>query len=243
VKLSFNVPSSLSTGSHTFTLKAYDSDQNKQGGDCGVASWKLNVNGPPPNNPPNNPPANPPANTLYNNSADGTRSGNGFAYRIYLPDRGTEEEAVPGEPGRVEESSGCGRLADQRVVVRCHLVQAGPAVRDAHVEQRGRAVLDRLGQPGQPPVVPLEPEPRALVRVGHPEQDPRALTVQVERGGEVDRHRHLRTPQCAGGVRVLVAAVVKGHGPQLHEQTTGVAHVGDVFLEAARGAHRAELAI
>src|SRR5690242_10609849 len=35
------------------------------------------------------PPADPPANTLYNNSADGTRAGNGFAYRIYLPDRGT----------------------------------------------------------------------------------------------------------------------------------------------------------
>ncbi|MFL6023094.1 MAG: hypothetical protein ACJ72O_07115 [Marmoricola sp.] len=35
------------------------------------------------------PPADPPANTLYNNSADGTRSGNGFAYRIYLPDNGS----------------------------------------------------------------------------------------------------------------------------------------------------------
>jgi hypothetical protein len=52
VKLSFKVPAA--TGVHTFTLKAYDGDQNKQGGDCGIASWTLTVN--PPNNPPNNPP-------------------------------------------------------------------------------------------------------------------------------------------------------------------------------------------
>jgi hypothetical protein len=33
------------------------------------------------------PPANPPPNTLYDASADGSKSGHAFAYRIYLPDR------------------------------------------------------------------------------------------------------------------------------------------------------------
>ena len=34
------------------------------------------------------PAGGPPPNTLYNQSADGSRSGNGLAYRVYLPDRG-----------------------------------------------------------------------------------------------------------------------------------------------------------
>jgi Flp pilus assembly protein TadG len=43
--IQFKVPSSLTSGSHTWFLKAYDSDNNKPGGDCGVATWTLNVAG------------------------------------------------------------------------------------------------------------------------------------------------------------------------------------------------------
>ena len=68
VKLSAVLPT-LDQGTYTATLTAWDSDQNKAGGDCGVASWTFTVNGPntpntPPVNPPvvPNPPATPPAN-------------------------------------------------------------------------------------------------------------------------------------------------------------------------------------
>jgi Flp pilus assembly protein TadG len=43
--IQYKVPSSMTSGSHSFHLKAYDSDNNKPGGDCGVADWSLNLSG------------------------------------------------------------------------------------------------------------------------------------------------------------------------------------------------------
>jgi Flp pilus assembly protein TadG len=43
--IQYKVPSTLTSGAHAFHLKAYDSDNNKPGGDCGVADWSLNVSG------------------------------------------------------------------------------------------------------------------------------------------------------------------------------------------------------
>src|SRR3954454_6773699 len=51
----------------------------------------------------------------------------------HLADGGPLQEAVPGEPGGVEEPPEARGLADERVVVGCHLVEPGPAVRDPHV--------------------------------------------------------------------------------------------------------------
>ena len=34
-------------GNYTVSIKAWDGDQNKKGGDCGVASWKVNTPAPP----------------------------------------------------------------------------------------------------------------------------------------------------------------------------------------------------
>ena len=34
-------------GTYTVSIKAWDGDQNKQGGDCGVASWSVNTPAPP----------------------------------------------------------------------------------------------------------------------------------------------------------------------------------------------------
>jgi hypothetical protein len=43
--IKFRVPSNLSNGAHSFHLQAYDSDNNKPGGDCGIVDWSLNVTG------------------------------------------------------------------------------------------------------------------------------------------------------------------------------------------------------
>src|SRR5437773_9435036 len=48
-----------------------------------------------------------------------------------LADRRPHQEPVPGETGGVKEPADCGGLADKRVVVRCHLIQAGPSGLDA----------------------------------------------------------------------------------------------------------------
>ena len=54
-RLSAALPSGLPSGTYTMTIKAWDSDQNKPGGDCGVASWSFQVHGSPPPNPPSPP--------------------------------------------------------------------------------------------------------------------------------------------------------------------------------------------
>jgi Flp pilus assembly protein TadG len=41
----WKVPSNITNGTHTITLKAYDGDNNKTGGDCGVGTWSINVSG------------------------------------------------------------------------------------------------------------------------------------------------------------------------------------------------------
>lgn len=43
--IQYKLPSSLSNGPHTIFLKSYDSDNNKPGGDCGVATWTINLTG------------------------------------------------------------------------------------------------------------------------------------------------------------------------------------------------------
>lgn len=43
--IQYLLPQSLSNGAHTITLKAWDTDSNKSGGDCGTATWTINVTG------------------------------------------------------------------------------------------------------------------------------------------------------------------------------------------------------
>jgi len=45
-------------GTYTVAIKAWDGDQNKQGGDCGVASWNVNTPAPPTTVPPSTPQTN-----------------------------------------------------------------------------------------------------------------------------------------------------------------------------------------
>ena len=42
-------------GNYTLTIKAWDGDQNKAGGDCGVAAWNVNTPAPPTTTPPTGP--------------------------------------------------------------------------------------------------------------------------------------------------------------------------------------------
>ena len=44
-RVSYLLPSSLTNGQHTIVLQAWDSDQNKAGGDCGIARWTINFTG------------------------------------------------------------------------------------------------------------------------------------------------------------------------------------------------------
>lgn len=44
-RISYRLPSTLVNGAHTVYLKAFDSDQNKAGGDCGEATWTINYTG------------------------------------------------------------------------------------------------------------------------------------------------------------------------------------------------------
>jgi hypothetical protein len=46
-KIWYTLPASLAEGEHTVYLRAYDSDQNKAGGDCGITQWKVNFVGEP----------------------------------------------------------------------------------------------------------------------------------------------------------------------------------------------------
>jgi uncharacterized repeat protein (TIGR01451 family) len=46
--LSYRLATNLPDGTHTVTIQAFDSDQNKPGGDCDIASWALTVRTPPP---------------------------------------------------------------------------------------------------------------------------------------------------------------------------------------------------
>ena len=46
-KVSFVIPQDAAPGDHTAMLRAWDSDQNKPGGDCGTATWKFTVAGTP----------------------------------------------------------------------------------------------------------------------------------------------------------------------------------------------------
>jgi len=45
-------------GTYNVKIKAWDGDQNKQGGDCGVASWNVNTPAPPTTTPPTTVPKN-----------------------------------------------------------------------------------------------------------------------------------------------------------------------------------------
>ena len=53
VGISATLPSSLTPGNYTAHLKAFDTDQNKPGGDCGEATWSFTVTAPPPPPPAN----------------------------------------------------------------------------------------------------------------------------------------------------------------------------------------------
>ena len=105
-----------------------------------------------------------------------------------LPDGRGLQEPVAGEAGRVQEAGRGGRLADQRVVIGAHLVQAGPAGAYAGAREGRGAPFDRLGELGQPALVVLELEAGLLVEA-HAHQQPVALAVEVEAVREVDRHR------------------------------------------------------
>lgn len=43
--IQYKLPTTISGGSHTIKLQAFDTDSNKAGGDCGVATWTINVAG------------------------------------------------------------------------------------------------------------------------------------------------------------------------------------------------------
>jgi Flp pilus assembly protein TadG len=43
--IQYKLPTTLSPGAHTVTLQAYDTDSNKAGGDCGRATWTINLAG------------------------------------------------------------------------------------------------------------------------------------------------------------------------------------------------------
>jgi hypothetical protein len=45
-------------GDYSVSIKAWDGDQNKKGGDCGVASWNVNTPAPPTTTPPTTVPKN-----------------------------------------------------------------------------------------------------------------------------------------------------------------------------------------
>ena len=70
-----------------------------------------------------------------------------------------------------------------------HLVVALPAAGDPHVEQRGASAVGDLHDVLEPRGIRRGIEARRLVTVGHPEEEARALAVEVEAGREVDRER------------------------------------------------------
>ena len=79
-----------------------------------------------------------------------------------LAGRRALQEAVAGEAGGVEEAADVVGLADDRVVVRAHVVQAGPAARMPVVGDPRRAVLGGdVEQRGDPVVGRLDVEARA----------------------------------------------------------------------------------
>ena len=123
--------------------------------------------------------------TSTNGSRRSTRS------RTISPDGRGLQEPVAGEAGRVQEAGRGGRLADQRVVIGAHLVQAGPAGAYAGAREGRGAPFDRLGELGQPALVVLELEAGLLVEA-HAHQQPVALAVEVEAVREVDRHGQRR---------------------------------------------------
>ena len=143
----------------------------------------------------------------------------------YFADPRRLKEAVPGEAGGVEEAARVGLgLADQRVVVGRHLVVAPPAAGDRGVEQHGRPPFkDRHGA--------LEPLVLRLADVVGAEQKAAALGVEVEAGGEVDRHRGLALH--LERARVGDPAALGGHG-QLHTR-----QLADAARPGPRGAHHA----
>jgi len=54
-------------GTYTVKIKAWDGDQNKAGGDCGVAAWNVNTPPPPTTTPPTTtPPTTAPPTTIPN---------------------------------------------------------------------------------------------------------------------------------------------------------------------------------
>src|SRR5206468_196704 len=46
-KISYTIPANTAPGHHTVMARAWDSDQNKPGGDCGTANWSFDVAQPP----------------------------------------------------------------------------------------------------------------------------------------------------------------------------------------------------
>ena len=108
-----------------------------------------------------------------------------------LAGRRALQEAVAGEPGGVQEARDARRLADHGVVVRAHVVQPGPAALDGAGAIRGARRSAISSSAGIQSSVVSSQEAGRLVRVGHAHEQPAALAVEVEAGGEVDRQRQL----------------------------------------------------
>ena len=98
-------------------------------------------------------------------------------------------EPVAAEAAAEPEPGHAGRLTDDRLVVRGHLVQPGPSRLDGGVRERGQPpgrVLDKV----------LEESPRnvgveggRLGRIAHAQEQAVAFRMNVERRVEVDSHR------------------------------------------------------
>ena len=115
-----------------------------------------------------------------------------------LSHRGSLQEPVPGESGRVQEAEPAGiGFSDEGVAVRRHFVQPGPAGGELHAGQRRR----ELRQRGAELVMPVgghgRVESNRLLLGGDPDQQARAVIVAVEVGGGavVDGERYARWPR------------------------------------------------
>src|SRR5215203_3644288 len=91
-------------------------------------------------------------------------------------------EAVAAEPGDRVEALDVARRANDRVVIRRHLVEARPCVRHRGIGECGQALhghFDHLRQEIPPHG---NVESRRLVRIAHPKEQAAALAVVIERG-------------------------------------------------------------
>src|SRR5207249_9666679 len=102
----------------------------------------------------------------------------------------TVHETMAAEAGADEETID-GQTTENGLIIRRHLVQPGPLSGELRVSQQ-RESFDRLPQVVQSPLL-VDPRVEAgrLVAVRHSGQNSDALSVKVERAGEIDHEREV----------------------------------------------------